>query len=212
MTRDLSRTLAEWVTPGGFDRVGEVLIAESSGGFELRHHEDAGREDLALFTREEEARRLATNDDAGAFRPLKTAPNLRHGWRLRVAGIAGLRAALEGFYPAMLGVLRDHRQGTLAPVPLRETLGRQSGMYAVTRRLTDAQAQATIGEVCPSRGSCLKTILWTLAPGQPVESLPAQKFDPAADQLGAGGRPMPLLCHEACNLLVARAREVVKGS
>jgi hypothetical protein len=53
----------------------------------------------------------------------------------------------------------------------------------------------------------LKKILWPLTPNDPVTSLPKEKFDPgsvARDEL-------PLLCHEACNLLVAKAREVVKA-
>jgi len=42
--------------------------------------------------------------------------------------------------------------------------------------------------------------------GMPITSLPAEKLRPVAraDEL-------PLLCHEACNLLVARTREVVKA-
>jgi hypothetical protein len=51
----------------------------------------------------------------------------------------------------------------------------------------------------------LKHILWPLAPGVPVSSLPAEKFSPDATP-----GTLPLLCHEACNLLVAKAREVVK--
>jgi hypothetical protein len=35
--------------------------------------------------------------------------------------------------------------------------------------------------------------------------LPAEKFRP-----NDGPNVLPLLCHEACNLLVAKAREVVK--
>jgi hypothetical protein len=45
-----------------------------------------------------------------------------------------------------------------------------------------------------------------------IESLPPTKFDPELDQLGSGRAALPLLCHEACNLLVAKLREVVKQS
>ena len=41
--------------------------------------------------------------------------------------------------------------------------------------------------------------------------LPGTKFDPAYDQTGRGEVTMPLLCQEACNLLVAEARKVVKS-
>ncbi|MEI9894479.1 MAG: hypothetical protein WDN28_11490 [Chthoniobacter sp.] len=78
-------------------------------------------------------------------------------------------------------------------------------MYAITKKITDAQAQTLIGGFCRSDGGCLKRILWPIAPGIPITSLPAEKFQPSAP------RPeLPLLCHEACNLLVAKAREVVK--
>jgi hypothetical protein len=44
----------------------------------------------------------------------------------------------------------------------------------------------------------------------PSTKLPPQKFDPAFDQTGRGERALPLLCQEACNLLVAAARAKVK--
>jgi hypothetical protein len=90
---------------------------------------------------------------------------------------------------------------------LRDTLARQTGMYAVTKKITDAQAQMMIGGFCRTDGGCLKRILWDVAPGVPVTSLPAEKF-----QMRGAADTLPLLCHEACNLLVAKAREVVKKS
>ena len=63
-----------------------------------------------------------------------------------------------------------------------------------------------IADFCRTDGGCLKRILWPLAPGTPIPSLPAEKTTAAAP-----ANEMPLLCHEACNLLVARAREIVKG-
>ena len=112
---------------------------------------------------------------------------------------------------AMVGALASNEQGTLPVVDLRETLGRQSGMYAVTKKITDGQAQGMIGEVCPSAGGCLKTILWRISPEVAVESLPPEKFDLDVNQLGGPARALPMLCHEVCNLLVAKAREVVKS-
>jgi sirohydrochlorin cobaltochelatase len=79
-------------------------------------------------------------------------------------------------------------------------------MYRITQKLTDAQAQRLIGQTCRSDGGCLKTILWRISPEVPVATLPADKFRPEATPSGA----LPLLCHEACNLLVAAARKLVK--
>jgi sirohydrochlorin cobaltochelatase len=205
--RDLLAALASWMAPGEA-RLGEVAIRAEKSGFVLCHLDDRGEPRLEVFHRPEDARHLALHDASGDYRPLKTAPTLRRGWELRLADLAALRRALDYFYPAMLGLLLDFREGTVAPVPLRATLGRQTGMYAVTRRLTDPQAQELIGGFCRTDGGCLKKILWPIEPGQPVDSLPAEKFDPA--QVAPG--EWPLLCHEACNLLVAKAREVVKAS
>ena len=124
--------------------------------------------------------------------------------------------ALELFYPARLGAWRAFQNGRLDATPLRETLGRQTGMYRVTGKLTGEQADALVGRFCRSDGRCLRTILWRLDAAGTVPStrLPSEKFDPACDQT-TGGKAgpdfVPLLCQEVCNLLVAEARAVVKG-
>lgn len=202
--RSVLQNLSDWLAASG-QSIGEIHIAAHGDGFQLTHRDDRARTDLVAHTGAEAARELAHYDDAGKFRPLKTAPNLRHGWRLSVADLAELRGALDYFYPAMLGVWVSQQRGTLVPVPLRDTLARQTGMYRVTQKITDEQAQAMIGAHCRLDGGCLKRILWPIAPGLPITSLPAEKFDPTAPP-----GSLPLLCHEACNLLVAKAREVVK--
>lgn len=206
MRRDLSLQLEEWLASGGC-QAGEVLIQRTEEGFELRHRADEHAADLATHTGPEAARRLAVTDDAGQFRPLKTAPNLARGWRLLLQDLGELHRALDYFYPAMLGVWASHRAGELPIVPLRETLGRQTGMYRVTHKITDEQAQQMIGEFCQSATGCLKHLLWPVDPAQPIRTLPPEKLSapPSSPTL-------PLLCQEACNLLVARAREVVKSA
>ena len=199
--------------------IGQILVRPSTdGGHELRHRDDAARPADALepHTDPEAAAALALYDDAGAYRPLKTAPNLRHGWRLVVPDDEGLRLALELFYPARPGAWRAFQAGRLDVTPLRETLGRQTGMYRVTGKLTDEQADALVGRFCRSAGGCLRTILWRrdAAGAMPSTRLPVEKFDPACDQVTgekAGPDFVGLLCQEACNLLVAEARAVVKG-
>ncbi len=193
MSRDLTKFLAEWIAEGG-SRIGQIAILATAAAFELRHDEDVSRDGLELFTKWEDARALASRDEAGKFRPLKTAPNLRRGWRLVLADAAQLRKALDYFYPAMLGVRASHLLGNLVPVPLRETLGRQTGMYAVTKNIADQEARAMVDRFC---AGCLKQRLWELAAANP---------QPVQVQAGK----LPLLCHEACNLLVAEARKVVK--
>lgn len=207
MSRDLTGALADWLA-GGARQMGEVLIRQTDAGYDLRHAADAERDDLPLA----DLREVALSNEAGEYRPLKTAPDLRRGWRFTARTLPELRHALDLLYPAMLGVLLDFQRGECAPVPLRETLGRQSGMYAVTKKLTDEQAQGLIRDLCNSDAGCLKSILWRIAEGVSVTTLPESKFDPALNQSPSVAAPLPMLCHEACNLLVAKAREVVKGT
>jgi sirohydrochlorin cobaltochelatase len=206
MMSTLTQALAEWIAGGGRE-IGEIHIAPVAGGFVLHHREDGASGGLTQYDEVEAARELAHFDAEGEFRPLKTAPNLRRGWRLQLANVAQLRTALDYFYPAMLGVWLSQRRGCLAAVPLRGTLARQTGMYAITRKITDDQAQTMIAGFCRTDGGCLKRILWPIAPEVPITALPAEKF-----QREAPADTLPLLCHEACNLLVAKAREVVKKS
>jgi len=203
LSRSITLALAAWLAAGE-TRIGELII---SGQYELRHHLDAHLDGLTLHAHPAAARDIALYDAAGNYRPLRTAPTLRRGWRLTLRTIEQLHEALDGFYPAMLAARLAFQQGRLAVTPLRETLNRQSGMYAVTRKITDSQADTLIGSFCRTDGGCLKTILWPIAPGLPVASLPPEKFEPSA---GCGC--IPLLCAEACNLLVAKARETVKGA
>lgn len=182
-------------------RIGEILLGTD---FTLRHVADVDREDLQLHADPAAARTIALLDEAGNFRPLRTAPTLRRGWLIRAGTLEGLERALEEFYPAALGLWFSLLRGTLRPTPLRGTLDRQTGMYRVTRLLTRDQAEELIAGRCCSK-ECLRTVLWEYAPGEPMTSLPPVKrsLEGAADEI-------PLLCREACNLVVAAARPVAK--
>ena len=96
---------------------------------------------------------------------------------------------------------------------LRETLERQTGMYRAAAQISDDEADALVGNFCRSDGGCLRTILWKRNANGTVPStrLPSEKFDPRHDQTGLGETVIPLLCQEACNLLVAAARQKVKS-
>ncbi len=198
----------------GSARIGQILVERATGGgWSLRHRADAGRAGLRAHTSAIDARGLALTDDAGEYRPLKTAPNLRRGWRLDLASLPAVRRALECFYPAHLALEAARRGDRLQSTSLRETFGRQTGMYRVTGKITTEQAEALVARTCRSDGGCLRTILWTIEPaGLPPSTLPAVKFDPAHDQTGADEPVLPLLCTEPCALVVAGAREVVKAS
>jgi sirohydrochlorin cobaltochelatase len=198
---------------------GQVLVRRTSGGrFVLCHRDDEGRDGLRVLRDPEDAVELARYDDAGDYRPLKTAPNLRHGWMLEVMSIGELRRALDYFYPGRLAVFAAWNQNQLAITPLRQTLDRQSGMYRVAAKISDEQINDLVARFCRSDGGCLRTILWKRDGHRTVAStkLSPAKFDVAADQarsIGSSttGKVIPLLCQEACNLLVSAARKVVTG-
>jgi sirohydrochlorin cobaltochelatase len=208
-------------------RIGQIAIQKlDDGGLALSHRDDETRNDLKLFHSAEDAIEIARYDDAGNYRPLKTAPTLPHGWRLELATLDALRHALDYFYPGRLAVFAAWKSGQLQTTPLRKTLDRQSGMYRVAAKISDEQIDCVVGDFCRSDGGCLRTILWKRDKQGTVAStkLPQEKFDPAFDQTKAGGRPgsatpaatatqatIPLLCQEPCNLLVAECREAVKG-
>jgi len=214
----IARALEAMVTDGVC--TGEISVTKTNAGFALSHRDDEVRTDLQKFSRPEDAIEIAKHDDAGNYRPLKTAPNLRHGWRLELGALEDLRRALDYFYPGRLAVFAAWRSGKLQTTPLRETLDRQSGMYHVAAKISDSQINDLVADFCRSNGGCLRTILWKRDADGAITStkLPKEKFDPAYDQAQALGGPgstppatVPLLCQEACNLLIAECRKMVKG-
>jgi sirohydrochlorin cobaltochelatase len=198
MNRELLKSFTQWLGDGP-RTVGQVRISRAAENWELRHVDDSG--DLTTHTRWQDARALANLTDEGAFRPIKTTRDLRRGWRLMLASIEDVVRALDYFYPAMLGLWNADMRGELVVTDLRETLARQTGMYRVTQKITDAQAQ----QLCASHCSlCMKTMLWKIDSTQPITSLVDEKHERAT------GYSLPLLCREACNFLIGHARGVVK--
>jgi sirohydrochlorin cobaltochelatase len=206
------RALGDWLGRG-LRCIGQIALeCGDDGAFVLRHREDSGRSDLAVAWRPEDASELARFDDAGNYRPLKTAPTLRHGWKLCLASLAELRLALDLFYPGRLAAFFALERDKLITTPLRDTLERQTGMYRIAAQIREDQADELVGRFCRSNGGCLRTILWRrdTAGTAPSTRLPPDKFDPRHDQTGGDEPVVPLLCQEACNLLVAEARTVVQ--
>jgi len=63
---------------------GQISVRKSGKSFVLCHRDDDSRDDLETFRNAEDAIEIARNNDAGNYRPLKTAPDLRHGWRMEL--------------------------------------------------------------------------------------------------------------------------------
>lgn len=209
---------------------GQISVRKSGKSFLLCHRDDEAHDDLEIFRNAEDAIKIARYDDAGNYRLLKTAPNLRRGWRLELQRPDEVKRALDHFYPGRLAVFIIWRRGQLRTTPLRETLDRQSGMYRIAARILDSQIDDLVADFCRSNDGCLRTILWKRDQRGAIAStrLPKEKFDPIWDQVQAPVEPgasgfakatadkailakIPLLCQEPCNLLVAACRKVVKG-
>jgi len=182
--------------------IGEVAVGPD---FMIRHRADTGLSagELTIKTRPEEAREIAKYDASGVYRPLKTAPTLKRGWALELENPADVRVALDFLYPAAMGTYLEALRGTLVPTPLRETLNRQTGMYRLTQLTKDEQADELILSMCNSESGCLRCLLWEMSPGRP---------QPLTEPLRAPWptREVPLICVEACNLLVAACRPLGK--
>jgi sirohydrochlorin cobaltochelatase len=209
---------------------GQILVRKTGDDFVLCHRDDEAHDDLEIFQYPEDATEIARYDDAGNYRLLKTAPNLRHGWRMELRTSDELKRALDHFYPSRLEVFVAWQRGQLRTTPVRETLDRQSGMYRIAAKISDDQIDDLVADFCRSNGGCLRTILWKRDQSGAIAStkLPKEKFDPTWDQVqaayGSGSSAfakatadtatpatVPLLCQEACNLLVAACRKVVKA-
>lgn len=180
--------------------IGQVRI---SGRFILCHQDDEKQVAKEVYVDPHDAIKIARYDDEGKYRPLKSAPNLRHGWRMELTEAQQVLQALDFLYPAAVGTAKKFQENTLHAVSLRETLERQSGMYAVVKKISDGQARALIEDLCCPKRGCLKKILWNIEAG----ALPAPDMGAAS-----AATEIPLLCSEACNLLIAAGRTIVKGN
>ena len=200
LTSAASSTLCDLLAAAvgeGFLKIGQAIFQAEGEGFLICHAEDTGREDLEIFQNPHDAAAIALYDDAGAYRPLKTGPNLKHGWALRVASLAELHLALDLLYPAALANWRALLRGEKIASPLRQTVNRQTGMYRVTGLITDEEAQGIVDSLCTP--GCLRCIQWPI----PAEAAPP--VVPIKE------KEIPLLCIDACSLLIAEARRVVKS-
>jgi hypothetical protein len=98
-----------------------------------------------------------------------------------------LRRALDYFYPGRLAVFAAWKSGSLQKTSLRDTLERQSGMYRVAAKISDAQIDDLVADFCRSDGGCIRTILWKRDRSGSIASskLSKEKFDPGVDQSAA---------------------------
>ncbi len=173
---------------------GQVLIGRAGKGFELRHAVDTEvkQENLKLVS-VHELRALAQFSATGLFRPLKSAPNLRRGWRVSAVDESVLEEALNHLYPGAVADWFAVRSGAPPITSYRQFTARQTGMYRITTLLSDKIAAATI-RACCHVDFCLKKRLWS------VDGLASD----APDKKSA------IPCLEPCAILLEFARKVAR--
>lgn len=177
-------------------KMGELALRPADeGSFHLMHRDDLDCDpgSLRILQSPEDLRETIRLDRAEIFRPLRAAPNLKSGWLLHAPDLRSLQLALDYLYPAELanGTLFLHEE--LVPTPWRETAERQTGRFRIVRQIDDAAIQELVAQIC--QPGCLKRRLWS----------------PAIEQVEAAHDEIPVLCPEACNFLVGKAREKLKG-
>ncbi len=210
MRPTLLNALTIWLQAGG-QEIGQACILPQGEGWLLCHTADsalAGGGSLTRYTTPEAAREIGRYDAGGAFRPLRTAPSLNTGWELLVSTLPDLLLALDFLYPAAVANWVHHSCGHVEVATLRETLNRQTGIYRVTALIRDDEARQITTDVCAAM--CLRRILWPLDAGQPLDHLPPHK-QPEESPQPSSGKCIPLLCSDACPLLVGAARSAVKA-
>ena len=185
---------AAWVDANPAGRVfGQVLVRSlPPAGYSLRHKDDADAVGLTHYKDPRVAREIAKLTEAGDHRPLKSSPNLRRGWELRVGDIKELAIAMNYLYPA--GVVHWHlyREGRLQTTDFRENAARQSGIYKRIQHLSDKGVQDA-ARACCEDAVCLKKTLWNVDDETPL-----------AMERGEGEIP----CPEPCSVFVSFARRV----
>jgi len=201
----------------GVHRMGELSFQPfaSSDRFILHHHIDEeiakapGFGGLEVHEGPAAAGKLATFSAGGDYRYAKAQGNMRRGWVMVLGDSEELRQALDRFYPAGVGLYLAQRNGTLETENLRDSLGRQSGMFRVARDISDAGAQRLVRDVCGPAHHCAKRILWQIDANTPLEDSEASRYSGISDGVPESAA-IPLLCREACNHFVGECRRVAK--
>jgi hypothetical protein len=184
---------AAWVAEAAGGRIfGQVLIRQASPGYSLRHEDDADDADLELHEDPRSAREISRLTEAGEHRPLKSSPNLRRGWEIRVRDPEELAVAMNYLYPAGIVHWYLRREGKLEITNYRESASRQSGIYKRIQRLSDRGVQ-NAARACCEDAVCLKKTLWDVDEKTPLEM-----------DRGEGEIP----CPEPCSVFVSFARRV----
>ena len=161
--------------------------------YDLWHVDDADSDlaDLEVYDDPRDAREIATYDDEGRYRPLKTAPTLVSGWAFTGLSGAELVETVGFLYPATIANWHRELRGNLDIDHWTETAKRQTGIYDVIDELP-REAVDWMAEACCVDSQCLRRREW--------------EYD-EDDALDVDGGDGPFPCREPCSLVVAAARK-----
>ena len=161
--------------------------------YDCWHVDDAETDiaDLEVYDDPSDAREIATYDENGRYRPLKTAPTLQSGWAFTGLSGAELVETVEFIYPATVANWHRELRGELDVDHWLETAGRQTGMYDLVEGLP-REAVDWMAEACCVDSQCLRRREWEYEAG---------------DELAVDGGDGPFPCREPCSLVVAAARK-----
>jgi len=174
--------------------VGQVLLQRVGAGWSLRHVEDRSEPEAKLrLVAAGDLREVAQSTAEGAFRPLKSAPNLIRGWLSRPGSAVELGVALDHLYPGFVADWDAFRKtGPALASDFHTYAERQTGMYRIVAMLKGEQAARVVRAHCGKR-FCLKHRAWTVEGLAPEES---------------GKSVIP--CLEPCALLMEFARKAMR--
>jgi hypothetical protein len=177
--------------------VSVTLTEEGYRRYDLRNSTDEATDvdELTEYEDPLDARDLAKRDDDGRYRPLKTAPTLRSGWRFPDLGPDSLVEAVDTFYPATVANWHREREGALDISHWHETIERQTGIYGVVKtwdRQDGYEHVNWVAEACCEDSQCVKRREW-------------QYDDDTALDIDGGDGEFP--CREPCSVVISAARK-----
>jgi hypothetical protein len=133
--------------------------------YEVRHVDDADvdADDLEDHADPLDAHQLAKFDADGRYRPLKTAPTLRGGWRFPELTSREVVDVVEYFYPATIPNWHREREEELDVDHWVDATGRQTGMYRLIETWNRGEGHEHVewvAEACCADSEDLKRREW----------------------------------------------------
>lgn len=182
----------------GIDRTwGQLLITAQIGDtgerrYSLRHVADgeATGSDLDRQSDPLAARSIAKYDGDNRYRPLKTAPTLKHGWLIESLDHETIVEAIDLIYPATIANWSLEQAEKLDVTHWNETADRQTGIYDIVDELPPESVDRAVRSCCVDE-YCLKRRRWDYDEQREID-VPR----------GVGEFP----CREPCSIFIAGAR------